>query len=437
MTIVDGGLSVKIPKLIKIRQKFPKLNYVNLEEEICLQLDKPYILERIKPGMSIGVGVGSRGITKIDEIVKVLVNKIKSFGGNPIIIPAMGSQGGATVKGQIEILRALGINESSINAPIKSTMDVIKISDSFSGCPIYFNKMAYSLDGIIPVNRVKWHTDFVGEIESGLVKMLAVGFANQRGANFIHSLGYGCFNHIIPEISKVIIAKAPILFGVACIEDAYRNISEIRTIHPNNFFDEEKIMLKKAKKIRAKLNFKNIDVLIVDEIGKDISGTGADPKIIGRFHQREKVRKNDLAAPKVKQIVFLNLTEKSLGNASGVGYADIISKTLFNKIDFLSTYANVCVGHIGYKGDNFYEVKIPIMMENDIKAIKLALQLSQKSNTGQTNPKVARIKNTNNLEFVEISEELLDSVAYKKSFDIYGTYREIEFNKKGIIQESQ
>jgi hypothetical protein len=412
------------PKVIKIKQKFKSYKLKeNINLTIAQAISEKNIKTKIKPGMSVAVGVGSRGIENLYEIVKNLVDIIKGYGANPFIIPAMGSHGGATSEGQKEILASYGITEERLGIPIKSSMEVVEVARYKETVPIYFDKIAFHADAIIPINRVKIHTDWRGEVESGLLKMLVIGFGKHKGATEIHSLGMDNFHKVIPEVGSIIINKVPVIFGVACIEDAYDQTAEIRVLMPKEFYSQEKEMLKRSKKNMAKINIPQIDVLVIDEIGKDISGDGVDPNIIGRFRGKQK---NDVKGPNVEQVVILGLSKRTHGNANGMGYADIITKELLDSIDFTSTYTNAIAA--GY----LFGVKVPLTANSDKEAIGLALNIIKKR---ASDVRLVRIKNTLKLSEIIVSETIYKEIKDKEFFKIdrRNVFKKLRFNKNGQL----
>jgi len=411
------------PKVIKIKQKYISYKVEDIGLAIAQEMLKKNIKTKIKPGMSIAVGVGSRGIANLLEIIKDVVGLIKECGANPFVIPAMGSHGGATVEGQKRVLASYGITEDNLGVPIKSSMEVIEIAKYKRKVPVYFDKNALGADGIVPINRVKIHTDWHGEIESGLLKMLVIGFGKHKGATEIHSLGMENFHKVIPEVGSIIINKVPVIFGVACIEDAYDQTAEIRVLLPKEFYFQEKDMLKRSKKIMAKIIIPQIDLLIIDEIGKDISGCGLCPNIIGRYRGKQK---SDIKAPDIKQVVILRLTKKTHGNANGLGYGDIITKELFDSIDFFSTYTNAITANA------LSGVKVPLIANSDKEAIGLALSIIKKS---ASNIKLVRIKNTLRLDEIIVSEAIFKEIKVKNEFfEIEGNVIEkMRFDENGRL----
>ncbi|MDW7674485.1 MAG: lactate racemase domain-containing protein, partial [Bacillota bacterium] len=354
---------VAIPRIVKVRQKFSEDKIANIEEAVHAELKN--INLNIKPGANIAIATGSRGICNIAKVVAQLVKEVKALGGNPFIIPAMGSHGGATAEGQQQILADYGITEETMGAPVRATMKVVKLGNNESGVPVYLDKYAYESDGIIAVNRIKAHTDFHGPIESGVIKMLVIGLGKRAGAEAVHTYGiYGLRNYI-PSSAKVVLEKAPIMAGIGLIENAYDQTAKIVALRPEEMEAREQELLLESKGLMPSLPFDRFDVLVMNEIGKNISGTGMDTNITGRIQIRGE---KDPDKPFIYQLVALDLTEESHGNALGVGMADVVSKKLTDKIDIQKTYTNVITSGFLTRG------AIPITMPTDREAIEVALK---------------------------------------------------------------
>jgi len=413
---------IRLPKMIKVKQEFQKYSIENIKDHLVNQISQNKTSAKIKPGMSIAIGVGSRGISRELEIIKILIDQLKKYGIKPFIIPAMGSHGGATSHGQAAILAGYGITEKELGIPIKSSMETIKIGNTKEGVPIYFQKDAFLADGIIPINKINIHGDFRGEIESGIIKMLVIGFGKFKGATSIHSLGIDKFHCIIPQVGSIILEKLPVIFGIACLEDAFNNIAELNVILPEEMISEEKRMLKRLKKIMAGIKIPEIDVLIVDEIGKNISGDGLDVNIVGRFAGKQK---NDIKAPIIKKLVVLNLTKETEENATGIGYADITTKKLFDSIDFQKTYTNAITSGV------LESVKIPLVSKNDKEAIELATYITNTFDVSKA--KLVRIQNTNKLEEILVSESIYQEIINQESFTVLGALQEMIFDQSGKL----
>jgi len=413
---------IKIPKMIKVKQKFPKHSIENIEEHLVNQISQKKIISKIKPGMSIAIGIGSRGINRELEITRILVDQLKKYGTKPFVIPAMGSHGGATSQGQVAILASYGITENELGVPIKSSMETVEIGNTKEGVPIYFQKDAFLADGIIPINKINVHGDFRGEIESGMLKMLVIGFGKHKGATSIHSLGIEDFHHIIPQVGSIILEKLPVIFGIACLENAFNNLAELNVILPEEIVSEEKRMLKYVKENMARIRIPEIDVLIIDEIGKNISGDGLDVNIVGRFAGKQK---NDIQAPIIKKIVILDLTKETEGNACGVGNADIITRKLFNNIDFNKTYTNAITSGV------LESVRIPLVSKSDQEAIELATYITNIFDASKA--KIMRIQNTNKLEEILVSESIYQEIKNQDHFSKVGSLKEMIFDNNGNI----
>ena len=382
--------------------------------------------QNVIPGQRIAVTAGSRGIANIPLILRTVVEELKALGAKPFIVPAMGSHGGSTPEGQVELLNAMGITEESVGAPLVSSMEVRKVGELDDGVEIFLSKTAIDADGIFPVGRIKPHTDFKGEIESGLLKMLAIGLGNQKGAEMIHWHRYDGYHRIMPEAGKLIIEKTNVIMGLAVIENTYHETASVHVLTPEEFYDQEKALLETAKEMLPRLPFKDIDVLVVDEIGKNISGVGMDTNVTGRFWM---VNEHDPRAARVKKIAVLDLTHETHGNAIGLGLADVTTRRVFEKIDYHQTYVNCLTQGSGETG------KIPPFLPNDRDAIATAIRIS-----GPVNPRdarVIRIKNTQELEIIYISEALVKELEktpeLQKSLQVLDAPEDTQFDVLGYL----
>ena len=408
----------------KIRQKFCQKKIDNLPRYINNILNSSDLKTRVKPGDKVGITVGSRGIPNIVLILKEIIYLLKKFNVSPFILTAMGSHGGATSEGQLQILESYGINERSIGVPILSSMDTSKIGEKNKRISVYFSKEALKLDGIIALNRVKIHTDFHSNlVESGMSKILAIGLGKERGANSIHSFGvYGL--KILPKILDLILKKAPIIQGIALLENPYEQILEIVCCPPEDIVKTDSKLLKNCREIIPRLPVDEIDVLIVQEIGKDISGTGLDTNIIGRLYINGE---EEIKIPNIKQLVAIDLTEKSHGNAIGIGLADITTRKLVNKINYKSMYANAITCTF------LRRAKIPIIANTEREAIEIALRTCWMPNIDEI--KLIIIKNTLNLEYLYVSKAIWDKIKDSQKVEVCGDWRKISFNRTGQINE--
>jgi hypothetical protein len=377
----------------------------------------------IKPGARIALTAGSRGIAHIDQILRYLVQAVKQKGGHPFLIPSMGSHGGGTAEGQVEVLKSLGVTEESTGAPIVSSMDVAEIGTSCFGFPVMVAKAAAETDGVIVVNRIKPHTEFEGPIESGLMKMMAIGMGKHRGCFEVHkqAVQYG-YRDVIPEIGGVILSKLPVLFGLGIVENLYDETAVIRAVLPSRFVEEEREMLSLAKKLMARLPFEKMDLLIVDQMGKNISGTGIDTNVIGRIMF---IGEREPEKPKITRIVVLDLTDASHGNAVGIGLADYTTQRLVKKMDLSAIATNAITAMTPEKG------RIPIALPTDQAAVEAAL-----STIGSIPPQEARIvhiKSTLELGELEVSKAFLPEMKGRSDLEVRKPLGPLGFDETGSI----
>ncbi|MBR0597854.1 lactate racemase domain-containing protein [Sinanaerobacter chloroacetimidivorans] len=396
---------VKLPAMIKVKQHFPDEKLEVIPVAVAEEIMKENIKSRIPKGASVAVLVGSRGISNLKEIVKATVDCLLRLESHPFIVPAMGSHGGGVAEMQKEILEGYGITEEYIGVPIHSSMETVIIGNTEDDIPVHIDKIASEADIIIPIARVKVHTDFDAPIESGLCKMLAIGLGKHNGCSRLHQEGFREFPRIIPSVAKVILEKKYIGFGIAIIENAHENIHMVKAVSGLDFIEEEPKLLSVSKSLMPKLQFDEIDVLIIEQIGKDITGAGMDPNITGRMSVGPIT---DFKGPKIKRIVVLGLSEGTHRNATGVGIADFITRNVYDSIDQVSTYAN-CIA-----SGNPEAGRIPIMLDTEEETILAALQTCPKIDI--TNPKIVRIKDTLHLIDIEVSENMLEYCSSHPSF---------------------
>ncbi len=417
---------MQLPKMAKAQQLFEQPQVEDLQAEIRKALTEKKLKNRVKPGQRIAVTAGSRGIANIPLILKTIIEELRVVGADPFIVPAMGSHGGATPEGQIEVLHSLGITPETVGAPFEASQEVEIIGKLDDGVEVYLSRVALNADGIFVVGRIKPHTDFKGEIESGLLKMLAIGLGNQKGAEMIHWHRYDGYHRILPEAGKLIAEKTNIVMGLALLENAYHKTAEVHALYPEEFYTQEKILLEKAKDRLPRLPFKEIDALVVEELGKDISGVGMDTNVTGRFWMPNE---NDPRAPEIKKIAVLDLSEATHGNAIGIGLADVTTRRAFEKIDYHQTYVNCLTQGSGETG------KIPPFLANDRDAIATAIRIS-----GPVDPceaRVIRIRNTQEIEALYISEALVRDLQndseLQKRLRVVEELKEMQFDVLGYL----
>lgn len=398
---------IPLPKMIKVKQKFHAPEIADVASEVQKVIDQANVLDRVTKGDRVAIAVGSRGVADIEILVREVVKVVKSVGGTPFIVPAMGSHGGASGEGQKEVLEDLGVTEEFVGAPIIASMAVVKVGELPNGLPVYVDKHAYEADHVVIINRIKAHTAFRGPVESGLLKMLTIGLGKQKGAEAAHLYGFEHMAEHVPEMAKIILKNVNFLFGLGSIENAHDHVAKIVALPAERIIAEEPDLLLEAKDIMAKLMFKEIDVLVVDEIGKDISGDGMDPNITGRYATPYAT-----GGPDVKRIVVLGLTKKTHGNANGLGLADVTTKDVFDSIEWHKGFANSLTSTVTNV------VKVPMFMETKELAVKAAVKVCNSFDMNKV--RIVRIKNTLDIKEIWVSESLLEEIKDKNEFEILG-----------------
>jgi len=409
--------------MVKIRQRVDAREIKNIEAEVRSELKKINFGQKIQPGDTVAITAGSRGISNIAEIIKTLVKEIKIVGADPFIFPAMGSHGGATAAGQREIIEDYGITEADMEAPIVSSMETVNIGKTQSGIPVYIDKHAYEADHVVVVNRIKKHTEFHGCIESGLMKMMVIGMGKHKGAIIAHkyAVKYG-YEKVLTDIGNCIIENAPICTGIGIVENGYGKTAQITAIDAENIYETEKKLLEFSRDITPKLPFDDIDILIVDECGKHISGTGMDTKVVGRLMN---IYETPLTSPKITRIILRDLSAGSHGNAIGMGLADFITRKVFDKIDYRPTYVNSITAITPEKA------RIPVICENDREAVDFALATAGPIEIDTV--KVVWIRNTSELFEVFVSHGFMDAVNNRSDLDVIGSCSEMVFDEDGNL----
>ncbi|KZE84228.1 hypothetical protein AV654_06645 [Paenibacillus elgii] len=411
---------IPIPQMVRIRQKFDGTRLDRPTEDLERELAKPGAIDRIKPGQQVAVAVGSRGVANIAAFTRTTIDAIKRAGAHPFIVPCMGSHGGATAEGQKEVLHHLGVTEEAMGAPIRSTMEVVQIDQLPNGLPVYVDKYAYEADAIVVINRVKPHTAFRGKIESGIMKMISIGLGKQKGAEACHQLGFKYMAENVPAMARIMIEKLPILFGVALVENAYDETCIVEVLPAAQVEEREMVLLEIAKARLPKILFDQIDVLVIDYIGKNISGDGMDPNITGRYPTPYAH-----GGPDVSKMVVLDTTLETKGNANGVGTADFTTQRLVDKMDLAATYAN------GLTSTVCAPTKIATTLENDLYAIKAAVKTC--NILDYTQCRLVRIRDTLHLGEIEISVNLLEEAKLHPDIEILTEPYDLPFNSEGNL----
>jgi hypothetical protein len=408
-------------RMVPVTQQIYSKAIPDVESRTREELRRAGLKDAVKPGDRIALTAGSRGITNIVDVLRGAAREVEACGGKPFIVPSMGSHGGATDEGQIEVLRNLGVTEDSIGVPILSNMNTETIGQTPDGHRVFVDRNALGADGIIAINRIKSHTDFRGNTESGLTKIMAIGLGKRDQAEEVHSLGSKGLRTVIPPVAQVMLEKIPIRMGIAILENGYGHACDLVAVKPEEISTVEPKLLKATKKHAPKLPFDEIDVLIVDYIGKEISGAGMDTNVIGRLRIGEEPWTKK---PVVHTIVLRDLTEASHGNAAGTGLADIMVQRVLDKMDRDITLTNTMVS-------TFVErAMIPPTYPNDQEALETAFYLHR--DRKPENLRVVRIKSTLHLERMYVSEGLL-AEGVPSHCSLSGTAAPISLDEAGNI----
>ena len=422
MSIYDEILAnAEIPKFAPASLSFDTSYIEDVEKAVLDSLAGSGVMKRVKPGASIAIAVGSREIDQVATMVKLVIQEVKKAGGIPFIVPSMGSHAGANAEGQTALLKNFGISEESMGVPIRSSMETNHVGVTEDGLEVRIDSYASGADGIILIARIKPHTSFRGKVESGLMKMMAIGLGKQYGAALCHQLGFPGMGDNVWNFGRVVLAKKPILFGLAVVENSIHKPYRIEAIPSEEFEDREPPLLVEAKSLIPKIPFKDIDLLIVDEMGKEYSGTGMDLNVIGR---NSHLGSSD---PNPQIITVFDLTDNSHGNASGMGSADVITERFEKKIDRVAGYVN------GITVKECSSLRMPAVMENERQAIKVCIN----SYVPEIKPEKIRaiwIHNTLDLRRIFISEGLLEEAKAVKTIEILGPPEELDFDGQGNIK---
>lgn len=387
-----------LPRTFRLKQRLEGPALGDVPGAVRESIRSLRLQERVRPQETVAVTSGSRGIANIGRITRTVVDELKSLGLTPFIVPAMGSHGGATAEGQAKVLAHYGISESTMGCPVRSSMEVVEIGKT-KGTTVFCDRNAWEADHIAVVGRVNAHPDFSGAIESGLFKMMAIGLGKQHGAEHYHRAGqeYG-YAEVFPSVGRIVLETGHVLFGLGIVENGYGDTARVKAVLPNEFDSGEKALLKEAKAWMARLPFDKIDLLIVDEMGKNISGAGMDPHVIGRPTIQKPAER-----PHIRHLFVRDLTPESEGNAIGIGFADMTTWRLVKKIDYAAMYMN------GITSSDTHDSKVPMAFDTDRDAIQTALNMNGLTPPDQA--RIVRIKNTLLLTEMDASEVMLAEVA--------------------------
>ena len=408
------------PKMFRVKQELLGPMLADIPAAVRETMRSLKLTDRVKPGQSVAITSGSRGVANIDRITKAVVDEVKTLGLKPFICPTMGSHGEATAEGQLKILENYGITETTMGCPMKSSMEVVEIG-KVKGTAVFCDKNAWGADHIVVVGRIKAHTDFDGEIESGLYKMMAIGLGKQHGAENYHRAGHHySYAEIFPLVGQAVLDSGHVLFGLGIVENGHDQTAKVQAILPKDFAAAEKALLTEAKAWMARLPFDKLDIVIVDELGKNISGAGMDPNVIGRASVQKPAGK-----PHIRMLFVRDITPEAEGKAIGVGFAEMTTKRLVQKINYAAMHMNAITSGVAEAA------KVPMAFDSDREAIETALGM-----IGLTPPeqaRVVRIKNTLHLTEIDCSEALLAEVKAHKRLTPATAGAAMSFDAKGNL----
>lgn len=411
------------PKMSMVSQPLYSAPIKDIPMAVHQAIDGLKLQGKLPQGSRVAITAGSRGVANIALIVRTVVEHVRDLGWEPFVVPTMGSHGGATAEGQVEVLAGYGITEEYIGAPIRSSMEVVQLGTTEDGIPVYLDRYASEADAIIVVNRVKKHTDFSGATESGLMKMMVIGLGKHKQALTIHSYGTYGLRVLMPPVARMIIEKAPVLFGLAVLEDGFEQTTEVHAIAPQDIEKTEMELLKKANSYMGRLPVDEIDLLLVDRMGKDISGSGMDTNVIGRMAIRGEP---EFERPRVRWLAVFDLTEEAHGNAAGLGLADFTVKRLVDKIDMHAFRANVITSGFPERG------KVPLTLDTDREVVDLAFRLM--GGIAPEQARVLRIWDTLHVSHMLVSEPLLDEIRGREGFKVLSEPRELSFTPDDSLE---
>ncbi len=412
------------PRVFRVRQRFHSTRVEDIPAGVAREVARLDLSGRLKPGDSVAITSGSRGVANIAAITRSLAEELKKRGARPFIVPAMGSHGGGTAAGQRGVLERYGITEAAMGVPIRATMETLPIGETPEGIPVVLDRNVLEADHIAVVNRIKPHTDFDAEIESGLTKMLAIGLGKHQGAIRYHRANkrYGYYR-VLTGVAEVVRRRCSILLALGIVENGYDQTGMIEAMTSAELFDVEKRLLKVAKSWLARIPFDRGDLLLVDEMGKNVSGTGMDTNVIGR---RAGAGEPFAGAPRFSRIVVRDLTPESYGNAIGVGMADVVTRRLVDKIDTRPTYVNALTS------TNLESVRIPVTVDSDREALETAISTS--GATSGEDCRMVWIRNTLKLDRLVASEALLDEVERHRDLQVLENLGELDFDGRGNLK---
>lgn len=419
-------MTSQLPRIYQVTQDIAVKDLVSPEEVAREVVLLSRLSHRLTPGARVAITAGSRGIANIDRILAAVVQAVRDLGFDPFIVAAMGSHGGATEAGQRQLLSEFGITEEAMNCRIECAMETVQLGSNSFGLPVCFDANAYHADGILVINRIKPHTSFTGKYESGLLKMLAIGLGKREGASQVHKLGLPGLKRLIPEVGTFLLRNTKVVLGMAILENAREHTAAIMGIEPEDMLDQEPLLLNQARHMMGRLPFDQIDFLVVGELGKNYSGTGLDPNVIGR--QRVETMP-DLPRPVVTRLAVLDLAEESHGNALGIGLADLTTETFVRKIDPEPMRINSLTSNF------LTRAKVPLAMPTDRDVIETGLNTCWRTDWSEA--RMVIIPNTLELETLFVSEALLAEARALPGLSVSDSPISWPIDEKGALRQSE
>lgn len=411
----------EIPPMARVVQKFASDILEDPTGTLRSELMREELSATIKPGMEIAITAGSRQLSNLPALLRELGEFIKSKGAHPFIFPAMGSHGGATTEGQIDILTSFGITEQTMGMPIKATMETVEIAQLEDGTPVYVDKYVHDADGVILINRIKPHTIFHGKYESGVMKMAVVGVGKQKGAEVLHSRGTSNMSHNIERIAGYLFDHSNVLFGVALLENSLDQTCDIKALLPHEIVEQEPELLSRARSFMPAVLLENLDVLIVDRIGKNFSGSGMDPNVTHSFAADTGISNEGRA----RRIVVFDVSDESHGSVVGIGNADVTTQQLVDKMSIPNTYPNLLT--VGFAS----AAKVPIHFESHELAVKAAIKTALGADKQKL--RIVRISDTLHLGEIWASEALKQEILSSPDLEMVGEFEPLAFDENGNL----
>ena len=421
LSMLAPFLPAALPEWALVRQRIDPAEIANVRAAVRAALEP--VLADVRPGARVCLAVGSRGIDRIDAVVAATVERLREAGADVFIVPAMGSHGGATAEGQLEVLASYGITPAAVGCEIRSDMATVELGEVRPGVPVFLDRHAHDgADLIVPINRVKPHTDFTGEIESGLSKMIAIGLGKQRGADTFHRRGFATFHELIPAVAAFTLAHAPIPFGLALVENGHARLVQVEAVPAAGILSRERELLVLAREAMARLPLAAIDVLVLDVIGKDISGLGMDSNVVGRYYTGPTG-----VPPAIQRIVVRDLTPETEGNAVGIGMADVVLRQAVDRMDARKTYVN-CITAKTPEG-----ARVALTVDTDREALAVALACCLR--VAPPDATIVRVRDTKHLEQFYVSAPALPEVLAGGRCELLEPPHPIRFDATGMFAD--